>query len=87
MISLSSYNTLKRRLRNPVYKIGETLKVSELSLELIRQLCVSRSQDSSPWEKQNHIATATIHNEISSLKSMLNTAVRYNKIETNPIKD
>ena len=87
MISLSSYNTLKGRLRNPVYKIGEKLKVSELSLELIRQFSVSRSQDSSPWEKQNHIATATIHNEISSLKSMLNTAVRYNKIETNPIKD
>mgnify|MGYP002525056635 CR=1 FL=1 len=87
MISLSSYNTIKGRLGNPVYKIGEKLRVSELSLELIRRYSVSRSQDSSPWKKQDHIATATIHNEISSLKSMLNTAVRYNKIETNPIMD
>jgi integrase len=87
VISLSSYNTLKGRLGNPVYKIGEKLRVSELSLELIRQYSVSRSQDSSPWKKQDHIATATIHKEISSLKSMLNTAVRYNKIETNPIMD
>ena len=87
VISLSSYNTIKGRLGNPVYKIGEKLRVSELSLELIRQYSVSRSQDSSPWKKQDHIATATIHKEISSLKSMLNTAVRYNKIETNPIMD
>ena len=87
VISLSSYNTIKGRLGNPVYKIGEKLRVSELSLELIRQYSVSRSKDSSPWKKQDHIATATIHKEISSLKSMLNTAVRYNKIETNPIKN
>jgi integrase len=87
VISLSSYNTIKGRLGNPVYKIGEKLKVSELSLEQIRQYSVSRSKDSSPWKKQDNIATATIHKEISSLKSMLNTAVRYNKIETNPIKD
>jgi len=85
--SLSSYNTLKGRLWNPVHKIGNKLRISELSLELIRQFSVSRSQEPSPWKKQNHIATATIHKEISSLKSMLNTAVRYNKIETNPIKD
>jgi len=87
VISLSSYNTIKGRLGHPVYKIGEKLRVSELSLELIRQYSVSRSKDSSPWKKQDYIATATIHKEISSLKSMLNTAVRYNKIETNPIKD
>jgi len=85
--SLSSYNTLKGRLWNPVHKIGNKLRISELSLELIRQFSVSRSQEPSPWKKQDHIATATIHKEISSLKSMLNTAVRYNKIETNPIKD
>lgn len=87
VISLSSYNTIKGRLGNPVYKIGEKLRVSELTLELIRQYSVSRSKDSSPWKKQDYIATATIHKEISSLKSMLNTAVRYNKIETNPIKN
>ena len=75
VISLSSYNTLKGHLGNPVYKIGEKLRVSELSLELIRKFSVSRSQDSSPWKKHDHIATAAIHNEISSLKSMLNTAV------------
>jgi hypothetical protein len=58
VISLSLYNTLKGRLGNPVYKIGEKLRVSELSLELIRKFSVSRSQDSSPWKKQDHIATA-----------------------------
>ena len=87
VISLSSYNTLKGRLGNPVNKIGKTLRVSELSLELIRQFSVVRSQERSPWKKNDRIATATIHKEIGSLKAMLNTAVRYNKIETNPIKD
>ena len=37
VVSLSSYNTLKGRLGNPVHKIGKKLRVSELSLELIRQ--------------------------------------------------
>ena len=58
-----------------------------VSLELIRQFSVVRSQEHSPWKKNDRIATATIHKEIGSLKAMLNTAVRYNKIETNPIKD
>ena len=31
VISLSSYNTIKGRLGNPVYKIGEKLKVSSLT--------------------------------------------------------
>ena len=61
VISLSSYNTIKSRLGNPVYKIGEKLRVSELSLEKIRQYSVLRSKDSSPWKKQDHIAIATIH--------------------------
>jgi len=33
VISLSSYNTIKGRLGNPVYKIGEKLRVKEISLE------------------------------------------------------
>ena len=85
VVSLSSYNTLKGRLGNPVNKIGKTLRVSELSLELIRLFSVVRSQERSPCKKNDRIATATIHKEIGSLKAMLNTAVRYNKIETNPI--
>ena len=87
MLSLSSYITLKGRLGNPVNKIGKTLRVSELSLDIISQYLVARSQERSPWKKNDHIAIATIHKEIGSLKAMLNTAVRYNKIETNPIKD
>ena len=33
VISLSSYNTIKGRLGNLVYKIGEKLRVKEISLE------------------------------------------------------
>jgi hypothetical protein len=44
------------------------------NIPFIREFSVSKSQEHSPWEKQNHIATETIHKEISSLKSMLNRA-------------
>ena len=46
VLSLSSYNTLKGRLGNPVNKIGKTLRVSELSLDIISQYLVARSQES-----------------------------------------
>ncbi len=82
--TLSSYKSLRSRLGNPVRNIGKNLRISELTLEHVRQYSTSRSKDKSPWGKCDHMSTATIHKEIGSLKAMLNMAVRYTKIEKNP---
>ena len=82
---LSTYDTLLSRIAHPVRIIGESKFASSLSLDDIEHYRLLRSQEKSRWGKNKCISPATINKEISGFKSMLNFAVKYGKIETNPI--
>jgi len=83
--NLSTYNTLLSRVAHPVRLIGESKYASSLSLDDIEHYRLSRGQEESRWSKNNKVTAATINKEISAFKSMLNFAVKYGKIESNPI--
>ena len=83
--NLSTYNTLLSRVAHPVRIIGESKYASSLSLDDIEHYRLSRGQEESRWSKNNKVTAATINKEISAFKSMLNFAVKYGKIESNPI--
>ena len=83
--NLSTYNTLLSRVAHPVRLIGESKYASSLSLDDIEHYRLSRGQEESRWSKNNKVTAATINKEISAFKSMLNFAVKYGKIENNPI--
>ena len=83
--NLSTYNTLLSRVAHPVRIIGESKYASSLSLDDIEHYRLSRGQEKSRWSKNNKVTAATINKEISAFKSMLNFAVKYGKIESNPI--
>ena len=83
--NLSTYNTLLSRVAHPVRLIGESKYASSLSLDDIEHFRLSRGQEESRWSKNNKVTAATINKEISAFKSMLNFAVKYGKIESNPI--
>ena len=83
--NLSTYNTLISRVAHPVRLIGESKYASSLSLDDIEHYRLSRGQEESRWSKNNKVTAATINKEISAFKSMLNFAVKYGKIESNPI--
>ena len=83
--NLSTYNTLLSRVAHPVRLIGESKYASSLSLDDIEHYRLSRGKEESRWSKNNKVTAATINKEISAFKSMLNFAVKYGKIESNPI--
>ena len=83
--NLSTYNTLLSRVAHPVRIIGESKYASSLSLDDIENYRLTRGQEESRWSKNNKVTAATINKEISAFKSMLNFAVKYGKIESNPI--
>ena len=83
--NLSTYNTLLSRVAHPVRIIGESKYASSLSLDDIEHYRLSRGKEESRWSKNNKVTAATINKEISAFKSMLNFAVKYGKIESNPI--
>ena len=83
--NLSTYNTLLSRVAHPVRLIGESKYASSLSLDDIENYRLTRGQEESRWSKNNKVTDATINKEISAFKSMLNFAVKYGKIESNPI--
>ena len=83
--NLSTYNTLLSRVAHPVRLIGESKYASSLSLDDIEHYRLSRGREESRWSKNNKVTAATINKEISAFKSMLNFAVKYGKIESNPI--
>ena len=84
--NLATYNTLHSRIGHPVRIIGESKYASSLSLDDIEHYRLVRSQEESHWKKNSTISPATINKEISAFKSMLNIAVKYKKIESNPIQ-
>ena len=83
--NLSTYNTLLSRVAHPVRIISESKYASSLSLDDIENYRLTRGQEESRWSKNNKVTAATINKEISAFKSMLNFAVKYGKIESNPI--
>ena len=83
--NLSTYNTLLSRVAHPVRLIGESKYASSLSLDDIEHYRLSRGKEESRRSKNNKVTAATINKEISAFKSMLNFAVKYGKIESNPI--
>ena len=83
--NLSTYNTLLSRVAHPVRLIGESKYASSLSLDDIEHYRLSRGKEESRWSKNNKVTAATINKDISAFKSMLNFAVKYGKIESNPI--
>ncbi len=85
VIQLETYKTLKSRLGHTIRIIGSSVHVSSLSLDDIERYRRERSGDKSRWVKSGTIRSSTINKEISALKSMLNLAVNYKKIEKNPI--
>ena len=85
VIQLETYKTLKSRLGHTIRIIGSSVHVSSLSLDDIERYRRERSGDKSRWVKSGTIRPSTINKEISALKSMLNLAVNYKKIEKNPI--
>ena len=83
--NLSTYNTLLSRVAHPVRIISESKYASSLSLDDIEHYRLSRGKEESRWSKNNKVTAATINKEISAFKLMLNFAVKYGKIESNPI--
>ena len=83
--NLATYNTLQSRIGHPVRIFGESKHASSLNLGDIERYRTLRSQEESFWRKNSTVSQATINKEISAFKSMLNVAVKYGKIESNPI--
>ena len=83
--NLATYNTLQSRVGHPIRILGESKFASSLELDDIEHYRLTRSQEESHWKKNSTVSPATINKEISAFKSMLNIAVKYRKIESNPI--
>lgn len=82
---LLSHSTLKGRLKNILRILGLGLTVEQLSIETINEYRSRRTQEPSTRRKDKLASVATINKEVSALKSLLNKAVIYKKIESNPI--
>ena len=78
-------DTLQSRVGQPVRIFGDSKHASSLNLGDIERYRTLRSQEESFWRKNDTVSQATINKEISAFKSMLNMAVKYGKIESNPI--
>jgi integrase len=83
--ALSSFTTLRGRLLNVLRILGNGVIIDQLSIEMVNDYRDSRGKEPSARRIDEFVTTATINKEISSLKTMLNRALIYKKIESNPI--
>ena len=82
---LSSYARLEVLTAHAVRILGPGTKVIDLSLAKVRSYRALRSKEYCIPHPDRHPSQTTINREVSALKTMLNCAVRHEKIESNPI--
>jgi integrase len=84
--NLSSYSTLKARLKNVLRILGKKLTIEKLNKSKVRYYRETRGQEPSARRRDQLTKVATINKEVSALKTMLNAAQEEGEIESNPIK-
>jgi integrase len=83
----ASIRRTKVSLKNIIRLLGAGTKINELSLDLIDKYRKKRENEPSRKYPGTNITIATINREISAVRKMLNEAVKYKKISSNPIKE
>ena len=83
----ASYRRTKVSLKNIIRLLGAETKINKLSLESIDKYRTQRENEPSRKYPNQNITVATINREISAIRKMLNEAVKFDKISSNPIKD
>ncbi len=82
---LDSYQGKKAQLSNILRILGSNRTVSQIDIECVNEYRSLRSQEPSARRKNQLTTPATINREVAALKHLLNRALFYGKIESNPV--
>jgi len=84
---LSSFTRIRESLRNISRIMGKETVVKHITLAGIQNYRKSRGQEESRKYPGRKITIASMNREVTTIKTVLNRAVTYEKISSNPIKD
>lgn len=83
--SKATYRTELAAVGNLKRILDATTKLAHLTLNQVEAYQMTRLSEASPRRIGFHVKPATVNREIACLQCMLNTAVRSNRLEINPI--
>lgn len=82
--ALRKYNDRIQLLDKMISVLGHKVKISGLSLQVVDQYRIKRMANLNP-RTQNPYKPATVNRELAYLRAMLNLAVKYGELDSNPI--